>query len=143
MYYFFGYNYTARYYKENMTFDTNSVLYKYKIESKDMIKTIEETFDYIEDNSKNKQVYIFSMMAYMYKLEKGKKINKFDLINNGNIGYRGEDVYIADISNNCHNNCVFFIADKEKGQTNKDIKNFVKNKYKYVKSYEMFDIYEG
>ena len=82
-------------------------------------------------------------MVYMYKLEKGKKINKFDLINNGNIGYRGEDVYIADISNNCHNNCIFFIADKEKSQANKDIKNFVKNKYKYVKSYEMFDIYEG
>lgn len=140
---FLGFNYTLRYYKENMTFDSNSVLFKYKIEPKDMIKTIEETFDYIEDNSKDKDVYIFSKMVYMYKLEKGKKINKFDLINNGNIGYRGEEVYIADISNNCHNNCIFFIADKEKSQANKDIKNFVKNKYKYVKSYEMFDIYEG
>ena len=38
-----------------MTFDSNSVLFKYKIEPKDMIKTIEETFDYIEDNSKDKE----------------------------------------------------------------------------------------
>ena len=140
---FLGFYYTVRYYNENMTFDSNSVLFKYKTEPKDMIKTIENTFDYIDEYSKDKDVYIFSVIAYVYKLEKGKEINKFDLINNGNMGYRGEDVYIADISNNCHSNCVFFIADKEKGQTNKDIKNFVKNKYKYVKSYEMFDIYEG
>ena len=138
-----GYNYTVRYYKENMTFDTNSVLFKYKIEPKDMIKKMENTFNYIDNYSKNKQIYIFSGMAYMYKLEKGKEINKFDLINNGNIGYKGAEVYISDIEENCNNNCVFFVTNNQIGQTNMDIMNFVRNKYKYVKSYEMFDIYEG
>ena len=43
---------------------------------------------------KDYRVYILDPIAYTIKLELDRPIDKYDLINNGNMGYKGEYKYI-------------------------------------------------
>ena len=85
-------------------------------------------------------VYILDMQAYLVKLQLGLDISKYDLINDGNMGYRGSYKYIDEIDNYCKNNdCIFFIDSMDfilgNGQTNQDIINyFSSNNYKIFSS---------
>ena len=67
-------------------------------------------------------------------------INKFDLINNGNMGYRGDKKLLNNVHDMCSNNYCLFIFDKRiGGQLNlfiiEDIimnNNYIDSKYGYV-----------
>ena len=86
--------------------------------------------------------------ACFFKLYRNEHINKFDILNNGNFGYRGSRGYMKDIDNICKNNsCVFFVAywyyDEVKGQLNKDIIDYVVNDYNLIDRYKYFDVYSN
>ena len=52
--------------------------------------------------------YLFGYFAYLTKLTYEIPINKYDIINNGNMGYGGYKQYIEEIDQYCQNNkCIF------------------------------------
>ena len=81
------------------------------------------------------------------KLEEAKTIGIDDLINNGNMGYKGSEKYIKEIDKNCKKNkCIFFInefelTNNENFQTNKAILVHFTKKYQKIYSSSMFNIY--
>ena len=90
--------------------------------------------------------YILSYMAYQIKLNLDYPINKYDLINNGNMGYNGSERYIKEIDKYCKKNkCIFFIntyeITEDGFQTNKDILKYVQNDYKRIYSSNILNIY--
>lgn len=111
------------------------------------ISSIEE---YISSNSSlydndYNNLYIFVDIAYLIKLDMDIQINKYDLINNGNMGYKGEYKIINELEDRCTTNkCVFVLSRTVVGnQLNEDILNYVKNNYNRVDSVNIFDIYGG
>ena len=71
----------------------------------------------------------------LIKLNNDMIINKYDIINNGNMGYNGQEKYIKEIDTKCkQEKCVFVICDEEittkkRIQTNREILKYVKNNY--------------
>lgn len=77
--------------------------------------------------------YLLGNFSYVVKLFNGSDINKFDLINNGNMGYKGSSKYIEEIAEYCSNNkCLFIIESRNEestNQTNTDILEYVEDNY--------------
>ena len=99
-------------------------------------------------------VFLFSDFAYMSKMNNNYTLNKFDLINDGNMGYNGYKKYIDEIDNMCIDSSCLFVIDKNyvdisKGrckspatnQTNLDIIRYVNNNYKLFDSKYGFNFY--
>lgn len=111
--------------------------------------------DYIELTDKyitkyeNYKPYLLTNAAYQIKLNLDYEINKFDLINNGNMGYKGGEGYIKEIDDYCTNNdCILFInqveVNENKGnQTNQDILEYVDKEYKKIYSSNTINIYKN
>ena len=95
-----------------------------------ILKNIAKYINSIED-----ELYIISVSAYTLKLEANKTINKYDLLNNGNLGKNGEKKIIKEIEENCKKNkCVFLIDVRElngtaKTQYNKEIIKYIETTY--------------
>ncbi len=128
-------------YKENnilkgrkITEDQNNYLNNYKL-----------CLD-IVNQKKDKKLFVLSGNAYFLKLVNNQTINKFDLINNGNMGYKGYIRYIEEIDKICKKEtCIFIIEnykEDELGQTNKQIIEYSKEKYNLKYSVGQFSIYE-
>ena len=96
------------------------------------------------DNDYN-NLFIFVDLAYLIKLDMNIQINKFDLINNGNMGYKGEYKIINELENKCSNNkCMFILSNIDvNNQVNKTILEYVKDNYNYVDTVNIFDVYVG
>lgn len=129
--------------------DNKSFLYGRIIGSfvREGISSIEE---YISSNSSlydndYNNLYIFVDIAYLIKLDMDIQINKYDLINNGNMGYKGEYKIINELEDRCTTNkCMFILSKTDAGnQLNEDILNYVKDNYNYIDSVNIFDIYGG
>lgn len=106
----------------------------------------DELTNYIKDNSGfYDHIYFFSTHAYFVKLNANYKLDKFDLINNGNMGWNGSKRYISEIGEYCKsNNCMFILYKYEflgDIQTNKEIVNFVVDNYNLYEEVYWFDIY--
>lgn len=92
-------------------------------------------------------VYFFGSFAYMMKLNCGIPITKYDIINDGNMGYHGDFRYIKEIDDYCEENkCLFIINDHEGddssvSQTNIRILDYVKDNYYQVYSSNIFSVY--
>ena len=85
---------------------TNS--FKYRYFDKSIETCIKEIGGYYL-NTEGK-IYILDDFAYIIKLELGIPINKYDLINNGNLGKNGEQIVISEFKEMCNNNkCVFLL----------------------------------
>lgn len=111
------------------------------------IMELESQFSIIDEYVEkfDNQFYILDT-AYFFKLSRGDKINKFDLLNNGNMGYNGEQRYINEIDSICSNNsCVFFVAhwyyDGIEGQLSEKIFNHVINNYQLYAEEKYFHVY--
>ena len=108
-------------------------------------KQIDELYSYLDKNKDDNRVYIFSCYAYLIRLNNGEVPNKYDLINNGNMGYNGEDKYIKEIDNYCsHNKCMFVLVSEDlvhPNQTSKKILDYVQKKYDNITNFEAFSIY--
>lgn len=91
-------------------------------------KNIEKEIDFFEKNNK-KRIFIFTDGAYILKIAMNKEINKFDLINTGNMG-ADEKNYINEIEKICKNkNCIFIANKVPVGQLSPTIINYVNKNY--------------
>ena len=108
----------------------------------DYIDKIEEIIDKYPDY----RLYILNGSSYLVKLNLNIPINKYDLINNGNMGYKGSIKYINEIDKYCKNNkCLFIINDNDLDdktiQTNKDILMYVVKNNNKIYSSTIFNAY--
>ena len=89
--------------------------------------------------------YILGNLSYIVKLNLDIDINKFDIINNGNMGYNGVVKYINEIDGNCKNSkCIFILRDDELikgGQTNKEILSYVVLNYYKISGGNIYSVY--
>ncbi len=99
------------------------------------INAIEKELLKIKKHYDNFHVYsiYFSELSYVFKLDLGYKIDKYDLILNGNMGYNGSSVYIRELDNKCKNeSCLFLIVNDDSfafSQTSRDIYYYVINTF--------------
>ena len=107
------------------------------------ISDIEKTMDYYD----NYKVYILSNYSYLIKLNLEIPINKYDIINYGNMGYDGSNRYIREMDDYCSNRkCIFFIngseiVNSDKIQTDQRILNYVLNNYTKVTNSNVFNAF--
>ena len=137
MYMFLGNNYYELY-KEDTFLKGRKVLNV----TDDYIDKIEEIIDKYPDY----RLYILNGNSYLVKLNLNIPINKYDLINNGNMGYKGSIKYINEIDKYCKNNkCLFIINDNDLDdktiQTNKDILMYVVKNNNKIYSSTIFSAY--
>lgn len=136
----FIFNYNQDYYLYE---DTNSYLYLRKID-KPVNDNVIATSNYIKEKQDNyEHIYFLDNYSYFVKLNINYPLNKFDLINNGNMGYHGSQKYIEEIDNQCKlSSCLFIISRVQPNdQTNKDILNHVTSVYNKTDEIKQFDIY--
>ncbi len=86
--------------------------------------------------------YFIMYDAYFYKLLLDKPINSYDLLLNGNMGYKGEDRVISYF--NSLNADTYFVLNKdyEGGQLSKEIDNYIRTHYSKVKTIANFVLYK-
>lgn len=95
----------------------------------------------------NYKPFIFGRISYLMKLNFNIPITKYDIINDGNMGYNGDDRYIGEIDNYCKDNkCLFILNDNEENlsntvQTNMKILNYIKNNYSSIYKSTIFSVY--
>ena len=108
-------------------------------------KQIDKLYSYLDKNRDDNRLYIFSCYAYLIRLNNGEITDKYDLINNGNMGYKGEEKYIKEIDNYCsQNKCMFVLISEDlagKNQTSKKLLDYVQRNYDNVTNFEAFGIY--
>lgn len=91
--------------------------------------------------------YILGNFSYLIKLNNDFPINKYDIINNGNLGYNGQKKYLTEIDDYCKKEkCIFVMMDEEivtkrKTQTNREILKYVQKEYKKVYNSNVFSVY--
>ncbi len=115
------------------------VLYNNIISESDSIMKDKELADY---------QFIISPESYFIKLYSNMKINKFDLLLNGNMGYDGSFKTIKRIDNICKSNrCIFYVKKEmlfdDGDQFNIDIYNYPANKYNFIYSNSYFNVYSN
>jgi len=116
------------------SFPNNSEAYKYRKISTEIVSTLKYISNYV--NRVKEELYIIDRNAYFIKLESNIEINKYDLLNAGNLGKGGEKKIINEIEENCNNKKCIFLIELEASQNNpkleyaKETKDYVKSKYK-------------
>lgn len=122
--------------------------YAYKFRPLDDITShnIKRVAKYLKEN---KNVYIINANAYVYKLEANIPINKYDLLNDGNLGKNGDIKIIKDLDNKCKKDtCTFLMREDEIGnntlsQTNQNIIKYIDKNYKKVGNIVDLTIYRN
>ena len=111
------------------------------------------TDNYIQDMNKiihtypGYKLYILGNYSYVIKLALDIPINKYDLINHGNMGYRGSERYIQEIDEDCQEQqCLFIVHDDELrskayNQTSMQILEYVTNNYYKIYATSIFGVY--
>lgn len=116
------------------TIPNTTNVYKYRRLNKYEDIAIKDVISYMKKYEG--KLYIISKSAYTFKLEGNMKINKYDLLNNGNLGSGGHKKIIKEIKDYCKNKkCVFFVSEEElneenEGVYNKEIVKYVMDTYK-------------
>ena len=121
-------------YKGEYSFNKYSQLFKYRIINTDNLTYFNNVSNYLKDNYTD-NYYFLMQNAYIHKLENNIPINKYDLLNNGNLGSKGIDKIINEIDNNCQNITCYFAIDlnylTHKTQYNNDILKHIIDNYNY------------
>lgn len=146
LFFFFFWNFKIHEFEKiNFYYDVNSYLYLRNIPT---YVHLNEITKYIEEQSNNyDHIYFFSKNSYYVKLNAKYRLDKFDLINNGNMGYNGIERYIKEIDDYCYDNkCMFILYKYEffvgsNSQTNFELVNYVKDNYFNVEDIDVFEIY--
>lgn len=80
--------------------------------------------------------------AYVYKLLLNKKINNYDLLLNGNMGYNGE-AKVIDYFNSLDSDTYFLLnLEYEGGQLSKKIDSYIRNNYRKIKTFNNLVLYK-
>lgn len=144
----FAYMFTVDYDEVGVTIYGEDNFMKGRLVYNDIANCIDLTEKYTAKYEEYKP-YLLTNMAYQIKLNLDYEINKFDLINNGNMGYNGGEGYIEEIKDYCKDNkCMFFINEVEANddmgnQTNQDILEYVDKSYKKIYSSNTINIYKN
>lgn len=147
--FFIGFNFAVRIGGEDKNYLEN-----YKVDNfmKGRV-TYSITDDYVDDAKRyidrynNYKPYVFGRFSYLMKLNFNVPITKYDIINNGNMGYNGAKRYIEEIDNYCKDNkCLFIMNDNEQDisitiQTNMEILEYIKNNYNGIYNSNLFSVY--
>lgn len=127
--------------------DKNSYLYGRNIPEY-IEKGIRNIGNYINQNRDDyDNIYFFNINSYLIKLSIEYPLSKYDLINNGNMGYHGDSKYIHEVDNYCEENkCMFILyryefREDNSNQTNRDLFDYVVDKYNKIDSIDLFDVY--
>ena len=128
------------------SYPNNTELCKYRKLSNEVVKTINISKEYIQ--KVEGRIFIIDMYAYLLKLETSIPINKYDLLNDGNLGKNGEIKIIEEIDNICQKEkCTFLLNEKEINnrisQYNHDILNYIDKTYKKIDNIEGITIYNN
>ena len=111
------------------------------------------TYYYIENIRQELEIYsnyksyILGSFSYIVKLNLDLPINRYDIINKGNMGYNGSLGYIKEIDSNCSSEkCVFIISDEEArgniyNQVDHHILHYIQQNYYQVYSSNIFSVY--
>jgi len=133
-------DYKINIYQENNLFKGRNVASNIDTYTSHYRKTLEKASEIGYDH-----LFLFSKSAYFLKLSQNQTLNKFDLINNGNMGYKGASGYIEDIDSMCQNkDCIFIIEtyiNEEVGQTNQQLLEYPKEKGIPVYTIGLFNVY--
>lgn len=130
----------------NNRFPNDTNVCKMRILDDNTISNIKEVSNYLKEN---KDVYIINDKAYVYKLESDIPINKFDLLNDGNLGKDGDIRLIKEIEYKCKEKiCTFLMREDEiyddtLTQTNRQIINYINDNYKKVGKIIDLTIYQN
>ena len=95
----------------------------------------------------DRKLYILGSNSYLIKLYLDIPINKYDLINEGNMGYKGGTKYIEEIKNKCQTEeCLFILYNNELtkseyNQVDNNILTFVNNNYRQIYTTNVFSVY--
>ena len=86
--------------------------------------------------------YFIMYDAYFYKYLLNKKIGSYDLLLNGNLGYKGEE-RVIEYFNSLDKDSYFLLnKEYEGGQLSKDIDSYIRNNYVKVKTFSSFVLYK-
>jgi hypothetical protein len=136
-------------YKDVYQYPNETQVYKYRKISHDIIQGVTYVSNYIKDVEQ--ELYIISRNAYLIKLEANLPINKYDLLNNGNLGSGGTTKVINEIDENCLNKqCIFLInyesttdSPNENDEYAKEITEHIINNYQPGNPLYSFIIYKN
>jgi len=145
--YFIGFSITIMVAGDKYLYHTNSSddnFYKGRMVGSHLSDTVSYINSYI-DKYEWDRYYLLGNFSYIVKLSNGDKINKYDLINNGNMGYDGASRYIKEIDDYCSNNkCLFIVEYRDKystNQTNVEILKYINRNYLKEIGGNVFEIY--
>lgn len=132
--------------KEKYKYPNELITYKYRKVDPHTIKVIDDLKKYI--NNKDEKIFIINQWAYLIKLESNLSINKYDLLNNGNLGKDGEYKIIDEINKTCQKEKCLFLLDKfdlteNNSQYNKEILQYINDTYYEIGMIYQFVIYKN
>lgn len=117
-----------------VAFPNQTNTFKYRILNTDDVNSVIYLSNYLKESTD--RVFIVNMYAYLIKLEANLPIDKFDLLNDGNLGKDGDKQIIKEIEKICMNQkCTFLLyeqeltSSKELSQYNKDILKYIATNY--------------
>lgn len=134
-------------FKPEYSFPNNLETYKYRKMPEEVVTQTLKITNYI--NNVEDELYIISKNAYLIKLEANIKINKYDLLNYGNLGKDGEERIINEIKENCGNKKCIFLLDLQglSGVLNnpyaQDVMNYIVLNYKQKERVEYLTVYKN
>ena len=120
------------------TFEKEAIITAYK--TSEIIDKYKNDYD---------KTYLFTgPNTYLLKLLRNERINKYDIINNGNMGIGGHEKYIKEVDNYCKKNkCLIVIVpydeDDKYDQFNHQIIDYVLDNYKLLEENEYFYFYSN
>lgn len=118
--------------------------FKYRNVTDKATKEQDQLTEFIYSN-KDSRIFIFNFYSYFIKISLDKKLDKFDLINIGNMG-ADESKYIKEMDKICSNKKCIFILDEKAfttytSQINPIVRDYVLNNYDYCGKINSRDSY--
>lgn len=129
-------------------FSSSTEVLKYRKIGRTTYNYIKELADYINDNS-DAEVFIIDPLSYTIKLVANVPINKYDLLNDGNLGLQSSKDIIEEIDASCQNKHCIFIQNNDnlnvtaRAQYDPQMLLYIIEKYKKNESLNRFSIYKN
>lgn len=127
------------------SFPNDTDVYKFRKLKNTDVYVINYVGDFIKNNEGN--TYLIDMFSYLIKINVSIKIDRFDLLNDGNLGKNGEMKIILELEKICSNEkCTFLLNDEEVGnpersQYNQDIYRYIVNNYRKTDKLLVLSVY--
>ena len=129
-------------------FSQNEGLLKYRKLNKQSYNYVKEVSTYFKENVKDNQIYIIDPLSYYIKLVGNIKIDKYDLLNNGNLGLKTSKDIINFLDKECENiHCIFIqtntIGDINRNQYDYELILYAIKNYQKTNQINYFSVYQN